>query len=365
MIEYENLKMVNKPYESDFRKVFDSFLDKGWYILGEEVRRFEEEFAEYCGSKYCIGLASGLDALYLSLIALELPANAEILVPSNTYIATILSIINAGLKPVLVEPNLETYNIDPGLVEKNINERTKALMIVHLYGKPCEMDRIMSIADKYHLPVIEDCAQAHGAAFHGKKVGSWGLFGAFSFYPTKNLGALGDAGAITTDNKEMAIKLTALRNYGSQKKYYNDYTGINSRLDELQAAFLRIKLRNLDAINSHKAKLAKIYQAQINPGQVVLPITHEQSKEVYHIFNIRHEKRNALKEYLSENGVKTEIHYPVPPHQQEGYKKYFCNQTYPVSELIHQTTLSLPISSSSTKEDVEKVCFLINKFTGA
>lgn len=362
MIAYENLRLVNQPYEEEFQKVLTNFLAKGWYILGERVKLFEEEFAYYCGSKYCIGLASGLDALYLSLLALELPKGAEVLVPSNTYIATITSIVNAGLKPVLVEPKIETYNIDPALIEENINCNTKAIMVVHLYGKPCEMEAIMAIANQYNIPVIEDCAQSHGATVNHKMTGTWGLFGAFSFYPTKNLGALGDAGAIVTDNEEMAIKLKALRNYGSHKKYYNDYIGINSRLDELQAAFLSVKLKDLDRLNAYKKELAQLYLNNINNPNIILPVKQENISDAYHIFNIRCNQRDQLKEYLLNKGIMTEIHYPLPPNQQKGYLHEIGDKSFPISELIHQTTLSLPISFSSTVEEVMFISSAINDF---
>jgi dTDP-4-amino-4,6-dideoxygalactose transaminase len=362
MIEYESLKKVNEPFEAEFKEAFDTFISKGWYVLGEQVELFEKEFANYCNSKYCIGLASGLDALYLSLIALDLPARAEVLVPSNTYIATILSILNAGLKPVLVEPRIETYNIDPELIEQSITSNTRAIMIVHLYGKPCEMDTIVEIAKKHNLPLLEDCAQSHGATYNGKMTGTFGVFGAFSFYPTKNLGALGDAGAIITDNKELAIKLKALRNYGSHKKYYNDYIGINSRLDELQASFLRVKLRSLDKINTHKTTLAGLYRNLLKSNKITLPAEQENIKDVYHIFNIRLVERDKLKAYLLQNGIKTEIHYPVSPNQQVGYKHLFEGQHFPVAEKIHATTLSLPISASTTSEEVIKICSTINNF---
>lgn len=362
MIEYENLALVNKPYQEKFAAVFNNFLNKGWYVLGEQVSLFEDEFASYCGSKYCIGLASGLDALYLSLIALNLPKNAEVIVPSNTYIATILSIINAGLKPVLVEPRIETYNINPDLLPQYITKNTRALMVVHLYGKPCEMEKIMEIANHYQIPVIEDCAQAHGAHINQKKVGTWGKFGAFSFYPTKNLGALGDAGAVVTDDEELALKLKALRNYGSHQKYYNDYVGVNSRLDELQAAFLRIKLKDLDQSNQHKKELASTYFSSISNKQLTLPVRQEGFYDVHHIFNLRLKQRDELKLFLFKNGIKTEIHYPVAPHHQKGYQKFFKGLSFPISELIHQTTLSLPISNSLTKENVIQISDKISAF---
>jgi dTDP-4-amino-4,6-dideoxygalactose transaminase len=361
MIEYENLKNVNTSFEEEYKNFFNSFLAKGWYILGEQVEVFENEFAEYCGSRFCIGLASGLDALYLSLIALDLPENSEVIVPSNTYIATILSIVNAGLKPVLVEPEIDTYNIDPNLIEAHITSNTKAIMLVHLYGKPCKMDSILAISKKYGLEVIEDCAQAHGASYNDKKVGTWGKLGAFSFYPTKNLGALGDAGAIITDDEALAQKLRALRNYGSNKKYYNNYLGTNSRLDEVQAGFLRIKLRKLNEINQHKNILADIYRQRIVNEHIILPVKLNNAYESWHIFNVRTHERDLLKEHLYANGVQTEIHYPVPPHQQVAYKG-ILNNSYPISEEIHQTTLSLPISYFHTDDDIRYVADVVNSF---
>jgi len=362
MVEYENLKRLNSTFEAQYLEAFKNFCNKGTYILGEEVELFEQAFAAYNGSKYCIGVASGLDALYLSLIALNLPVNSHVLVPSNTYIATILSIVNAGLVPVLVEPRIDTYNINPSEIENHITTRTKAIIIVHLYGKCCEMNAIMEIAQKNNLVIIEDCAQAHGAEYNNKKVGTWGRFGAFSFYPTKNLGALGDAGAIVTDDQHMYIKIKALRNYGSHKKYHNQYLGINSRLDELQATFLRVKLNYLDAIIQHKAALASLYHAYIKNTQVVLPVIQRKREDVYHIFNVRCQRRDELKDFLLTKGIKTEIHYPVPPHHQVAYADLFRGNSYPISEEIHQTTLSLPLSYSHTKEEIIFVSETINTF---
>lgn len=361
MIDYENLNITNKPYESEFRTVFNSFLDKGWYILGEQVKLFEEEFAEFCGAKFCIGVASGLDALSLSLLCLDFPKGSEIIVPSNTYIATILSIINAGHLPVLVEPDIRTYNIDPKNIQKAITKKTRAVIVVHMYGKPCEMDRISVIAKKNNLAVIEDCAQAHGASINNKKVGTFGDFGAFSFYPTKNLGALGDAGAIITDNAEYAKKIFALRNYGSSEKYNNKYIGVNSRLDELQAAFLRIKLKDLVKINLHKRMLAGIYFSELKNHDLILPLQNSDF-HVFHIFNIRLKERNNLKKFLLEHEIRTEIHYPIPPHIQDGYKGILGNQEFPISTEIHNTTLSLPISIGTSEDQVREVCNAINSF---
>ncbi len=362
MIEYENLNKVNKVYEEHFKEALNSFLVKGRYVLDSEVEKFENEFAEYCGSKFCIGVSSGFDALYLSLLALNLAKDSEVLVPSNTYIATIFSILRAGLKPVLVEPRINTYNMDPDRIEHHLNSKTKAIMLVHLYGKPCEMDAIKALADNNGLHLIEDCAQAHGATFNGRKVGTFGIAGAYSFYPTKNLGALGDAGAIITADEEMASRLMALRNYGSEKKYHNKYIGINSRLDELQAAFLRIKLRNLDELNAHKINLANIYLKRIVNKSLVLPVVQRGIQDVWHIFNIRHNNREELREYLLSKGITTEIHYPLPPHKQTACLEIFKGHKFPISEEIHRTTLSLPISVMHTNPDIEYISDVLNQY---
>ncbi len=365
MIEYENLNKVNSRFEESFRDAFNDFLEKGRYVLDSEVEQFENEFAEYCGSKFCIGVASGYDALYLSLLALNLPKDSEVLVPSNTYIATIFSIIQAGLKPVLVEPRIETCNIDPDEIRRHLVSQTKAIMVVHLYGKPCEMDSIKAIAEHHGLHLVEDCAQAHGAAFNEKKVGTFGIAGAFSFYPTKNLGALGDGGAIITDDQEMADKLRALRNYGSEKKYYNKYIGLNSRLDELQAAFLRIKLRHLDELNGHKVCLANIYLRAIRNENIILPAVQKGIEDVWHIFNIRHPGRDELRKHLLAHGIKTEVHYPLPPHKQAACLKFFEGLHFPVSEAIHQTTLSLPVSVMHTTRDIQYISEVLSQYEPA
>lgn len=359
MIEYESLGRLNKSFEEEYLQCFKDLLDSGWYILGKQVTIFEEAFAQYCGTKHCIGVASGLDALMLALRSFDFPAGSEVLVPSNTYIATILSILQCGLKPVLVEPDIHTYNIDPLKIEEKINCNTKAIMIVHLYGKACDMDPIMQIANKYELPVIEDCAQAHGAMYKGQKVGTFGI-GAFSFYPTKNLGALGDAGAITTNNPDMNDLFRALRNYGSKIKYQNDYIGYNSRLDEIQAALLNVKLKYLDQINLHKRSLAAIYLKELK-DDFIKPNVSTECFDVYHIFNIRHPKRDKLKEYLLKSGIKTEIHYPIPPHRQKAMHGILEGE-YPISEEIHHTTLSLPISYGHFEDDICRVVDILNKF---
>lgn len=362
MIEYENLNKLNSFFQDEFNKSFKKFLEKGWFILGSNVSTFEEEFRSYCNAKYFIGVASGLDALLLSLKALNLPAGSQVIVPSNTYIATILSILQANLKPILVEPDIRTYNLDPTKIEASITHQTKAIMIVHLYGKPCKMDSIIDIAKKHHLPIIEDCAQAHGAMFKNKKVGTFGRFGAFSFYPTKNLGALGDAGGVSGIKEEDALTIRRLRNYGSDVKYYNELIGYNSRLDEIQAGFLSIKLKKLDLINSHKRELAKIYLDSLKEN-FIKPYVDEECYDVYHIFNIRHEKRDLLREYLTKKGIHTEVHYPIPPHKQKAMKDILDERKeYPISEEIHRTTLSLPISFFHTAKDIENTVKVLNSF---
>lgn len=361
MIEYENIGRLNQPFNEAFELAFKEVIDSGWYILGNKVKQFETEFAAYCHTQHCIGVANGLDAIILALRAYEFQPGDEVIVPSNTYIATILAIVHNGLKPVLVEPDLNTYNIDPKKIEEKITPKTKAILVVHLYGKLCEMPEIINIAQKHDLKVIEDCAQAHGAHHKGKKAGNWGHYGAFSFYPTKNLGAIGDGGAVTTNDAELAKKISTLRNYGSQKKYYNEVVGYNSRLDEIQAAFLSIKLQALDQINNHKRKLADVYLNTLNED-FVLPVVQPDYFDVYHIFNVRHPKRDELRQHLLDNGIKTEIHYPVAPVDQEAMKGILDGQETPIAQLIHATTLSLPISFYHTEADVIRVVEAMNNF---
>jgi dTDP-4-amino-4,6-dideoxygalactose transaminase len=361
MIYYENLGALNLPFIERYKAKFADILDSGWYVLGNEVTQFEKEFAEYCGVNYCVGVANGLDALTLSLIACEFPLQSEVLVPSNTYIATILSIINAGHIPVLVEPDIQTYNIDASLIESKITTKTKAIMPVHLYGRLCDMTHIAKIAVQYNLKVIDDAAQAHGASLNGKKAGAWGDLTAFSFYPTKNLGSLGDAGAVTTNNADYADKVKTLRNYGSHKKYYNDLVGMNSRLDELQAGFLRVKLEFLDKINEHKNKLAAIYHQELS-GKFIKPVIDADYFHVYHIYNIRHSERDRLKAFLEEKGIKTDIHYPVAPNKQRAMKGILDHEKTPIAEEIHNTTLSLPISYSHSESDILNICKIMNRF---
>ena len=361
MIDYENLGKLNQPFFKSFEKSFKETLESGWYVLGKNVQNFENEFASYTSSKHCLGVASGLDALILALKAFNFEPGSEVIVPSNTYIATILAIMHNGLKPVLVEPDINTYNIDPLKIEEKISTKTKAIMVVHLYGKSCEMDKIIAICDENQLKLIEDCAQSHGAKFKNTQTGTFGDFGCFSYYPTKNLGALGDAGSITTDSLELLEKVKKLRNYGSSEKYKNEVIGYNSRLDEVQAGFLSIKLKSLDEINKHKRKLATIYLEGLS-DEFIKPQVHPDYFDVYHIFNIRHTRRDELKEYLLNNGIKTEVHYPIAPNHQEAMKDAIGHENYPISELIHQTTLSLPISYFHTENEVKQVVEIMNKF---
>jgi dTDP-4-amino-4,6-dideoxygalactose transaminase len=360
MIEYENLGKVNQKLFDKYQNKFDEILKSGWYVLGKNVSGFEKEFAVFCEVNYAIGLASGLDALILAIDAFSFPEDSEIIVPSNTYIATILAILRNGFKPVMVEPDIRTYNIDPTKIEAKISANTRAILPVHLYGKSCDMDPIMAIAKKYQLEVIEDCAQAHGALYKGKKIGSFGI-GCFSFYPTKNLGALGDAGAITANNKDFADKIFSLRNYGSSKKYYNDLIGYNSRLDEIQAGLLSVKLEVLDEITNHKRKLASLYHAHLD-SRFIKPVVDDDFFDVYHIYNIRHQKRDELRAYLLENDIKTEIHYPLAPHKQKAMLG-ILDGAYPISEEIHETTLSLPISYFHKDEEIMQVIEVLNNFS--
>jgi dTDP-4-amino-4,6-dideoxygalactose transaminase len=360
MIEYENLKLLNEPFFQAYKDAFSETLESGWFILGENVNKFETEFADYCGIKHCIGVASGLDALALALKVYDFSPGSEVIVPSNTYVATILSIYQNNLIPVLVEPRIDTYNLNPELVEQSVTERTRAIMVVHLYGKMCDMDPIEKIAKKYNLKIIEDCAQAHGAEYKGKKAGTIGNFGAFSFYPTKNLGSLGDAGAVTTSDNELSVKIKSLRNYGSKVKYLNEYLGWNSRLDEIQAGFLSIKLRALDNINTHKRTLAHLYSTNIK-DDFIKPHISPDCFDVYHIYTVRHPDRDKLRQYLLKHDIKTEIHYPVPPHKQKALLG-LIKTDFPISNEIHETTLSLPISYFHTESEVSYIIDTLNKF---
>ncbi len=365
MIKFLDLQKINAQYKTELTKAFNRVLDSGWYIMGAELKLFETDFANYCGTKHAIGVANGLDALILIIRAYKemgiFHDGDEILVPSNTYIASILAISANNLVPILVEPKLETFNIDVLLLESKITSKTKAILPVHLYGQLCDMPNINAIAKKYNLKVIEDCAQAHGAILENKKAGNWGDAAGFSFYPGKNLGALGDAGAITTNDDDLASCLRALLNYGSQVKYKNLYKGVNSRLDELQAALLNVKLNNLDEETTVKRKIAGRYLTEIRNPKIILPKVVIDLAHVWHLFVIMTNKREELQEYLSDNGVQTVIHYPIPPHKQEAYKEW-NDMSFPISELIHQTVISLPLSAVMTSEEVDEVINVLNAY---
>ena len=376
MIKFLDLQKINLSYQEQFQEKMKLVLEKGWFILGDEVKLFETNFANYCGTKYCIGVANGLDALILifkGYIALgKIQKGDEVIVPSNTYIATILAILQADLVPVLVEPNIETYNINPDLIEEKITPKTKAILPVHLYGQLAEMEKINAIAKRHNLLVVEDAAQSHGAkhsVFSNQSQFSVTRdpqptilnASAYSFYPGKNLGALGDAGAITTNDDELAKVLYSLRNYGSNKKYYNEFIGINSRLDELQAAFLNVKLPFLDAENDRRRQIAKRYLSEIKSDKIVLPKVDSFDLHVFHLFVIRTKKRQELQDYLLENQIETVIHYPIAPHKQKAFHNW-NDLSFPFSEKIHDEVLSLPISPVLTDEEVSFVIEILNGY---
>ena len=369
MIPFLDLKKINLQYREQLVQACTDVIDSGWYIGGNALEQFEQEFASYCGTRYAIGVANGLDALILTLRAwIELgliKSGDEVIVPANTYIASILAISANGLTPVLVEPNVDSFNIEPNNIKQVITAKTKVILAVHLYGQLADMPAIVQIAKQHDLLVLEDAAQAHGAARDGKKAGAWGDAAGFSFYPGKNLGALGDAGAITTSDENLASMLQALRNYGSHEKYKNLVKGVNSRLDEIQAAMLSVKLKFLEQEIAHRRKIAQIYLNGINNPLIELPyvVTDvEQAKQhVWHLFVIRCEKRQQLQNYLTQNGVQTLIHYPIPPHKQAAYPE--LNQlSFPTTEKMHDTVLSLPISPVLSIEEAETVVTLCNHF---
>ena len=370
MIPFLDLKIINAQYRNELAQAAIDVIDSGWYVQGEQVEVFEREFADYCGAKHCIGVANGLDALILTLRAWKelgkLKEGDEVIVPANTYIASILAITENRLVPVLVEPDVDSYNLCPRNTEAAITPKTKAILPVHLYGQLADMPAIMDIAKRHNLLVLEDSAQAHGASMSGKKSGNWGDASGFSFYPGKNLGALGDGGAVTTNDEELATTIRALGNYGSHKKYENLYQGVNSRLDEMQAAILRIKLRHLEVEIIQRRKVAQAYQKGIKNKTLVLPAQHCDSSptgenHVWHLFVIRTQKRESLQQYLTEQGVQTLIHYPIAPHQQQAYKEW-ASQSYPLTEEIHKEVISLPISPVMSEEDVKAVIKAINEF---
>jgi dTDP-4-amino-4,6-dideoxygalactose transaminase len=366
MIHFLNLKKINQPFKVAFQKKMKQFLEGGWYILGNEVKQFETDFATYCGTKHCIGVGNGLDALVLIFKAYihlgKLEKGDEVIVPANTYIASILAILQADLVPVLVEPNLETFNINPEAIEAKITSKTKAILPVHLYGQLCEMKTINEIAQKHNLLVIEDAAQAHGSQFsENEKAGNLGHAAAFSFYPGKNLGALGDAGAITTNDDELANVLFSMRNYGSKVKYENEIIGVNSRLDELQAAFLNIKLKQLESENEFRRSMAKRYLSEIKNDKITLPNWDLSQNHVFHLFVIRTADRLALQNYLKDNGIETMIHYPIPPHKQKALVNW--NQlSFPITEKIHNEVLSIPLNSGLKASEIQHIITVLNKF---
>ena len=362
-VPFVSFRPMEKELDKELRAAFERVYTASWYIEGKEDEAFEKEFAEYCNAGYCVGVGNGLDALMLALKALGIKEGDEVIVPSNTYIATALAVTYVGAKPVFVEPDISTFNINPSLIEEKITDKTKAIMPVHLYGQACDMDPIMEIARKHNLKVIEDCAQAHGAFYKGKKVGTFGDAAGFSFYPGKNLGALGDAGAVITNNKEVADKVRALGNYGSDYKYHHIYLGNNSRLDELQAAFLRAKLSILDKMNEERRRIANRYLAEIKNDNVVLPSFKEDYVPVWHIFGIRSDRREELEKYLNDNGVGTNKHYPIPIHLQKCYESLGMHEgDLPVAEEISSTELSIPMFYGMTDDEINQVIDTINNF---
>ena len=365
MIPFLNLKKVNEPFEIALQEKMKQFLASGWYILGNEVKTFETNFANYCGVKHCIGVGNGLDALVLIFKAYiklgKLQKGDEVIIPANTYIASVLAVMQADLVPVLIEPRLETYTIDSEKIEAKITPKTKAILPVHLYGQLCEMKVINSIAKKHNLLVVEDAAQAHGAMWNGIKAGNFGNAAGFSFYPGKNLGALGDAGAITTNDDALAEVLFSMRNYGSKVKYENEIIGVNSRLDELQAAFLNIKLGHLDAENESRRTIAIRYLSEIKNDKIVLPQWDESNNHVFHLFVIRTDNRLALQNYLKECGVETMIHYPIPPHKQKALATW-NHLSLPITEQIHNEVLSIPMNSSLTNDEIDYIISKLNVY---
>jgi dTDP-4-amino-4,6-dideoxygalactose transaminase len=354
MVPFLDLKAINLRHKEQFHEALDRVLDSGWLILGKEVESFEQEFADYCGVKFCIGVANGLEALHLTLKAWDISPGDEVLVPSNTYIATWLAVSQSGATPVPIEPNVNTFNLDPSLIEAAITPQTKAIIPAHLYGQSADMGPIMNIARRNNLKVLEDAAQAHGATYQGKKVGNLSDAAGFSFYPGKNLGALGDAGAITTNDADLAKKLRSLRNYGSEVKYQNNIKGFNSRLDEIQAAFLRAKLPTLDSDNQIRAEIAMEYSEAFRGLKgLSLPIISDDCLHVWHLFVIRHLKRNEFKLNLEKKGVSTLIHYPISPHAQVAYKNWdYSSYSFGITNRLHAEVLSLPISPVMTKQEV-------------
>ena len=365
MIKYCDLKKITDIHEPQLSEAINRTVQSGWYIMGNEVKNFEQQFAEYCGCRYCIGTGNGLDALTIIMLAYKeigiMQDDDEIIVPANTYIASILDIIQAGLKPVFCEPSWESCNINPENIEKLITPRTKAIMAVHLYGRCANIPQIEKIASKHSLKIIEDSAQAHGAMIAGRRTGNLGDAAGFSFYPGKNLGALGDGGAITTNDKELADTARAIANYGSQKKYVNIYKGVNSRLDEIQAAILSVKLQHLDADNERRREIAERYNAEIKNPLITLPQIGNREEHVFHVYPIFCKQRELLQQHLLKNGIETIIHYPIAPHKQQALKE-FKHLELPITERIHSQELSLPCHQAMSNDEVQKVIEAVNSF---
>lgn len=362
-IPFVSFRPMEKELSVALKDAFERVFERSWYIGGVEGENFEKAFAEYCGTQYCVGVGNGLDALMLVLKALGIGAGDEVIVPSNTYIATALAVTYVGATPVFVEPDICTFNINPSLLEEKITDKTKAIMPVHLYGQACDMDPIMDVAKKHSLYVVEDCAQAHGATYKGKKVGNFGDAAGFSFYPGKNLGALGDAGAVVTNKKELADMVRYLGNYGSDYKYHHVYKGNNSRLDELQAAFLYEKLSHLDRMTEERRRVANKYTEGIKNEKIVLPYVMKECEPVWHIYGIRCKEREALEKHLNDRGIGTNKHYPIPMHMQECYKDLGIGEgTLPIAEEISATELSIPMYYGMTDEEVQYVIDAINEF---
>ncbi|MGA0555901.1 DegT/DnrJ/EryC1/StrS family aminotransferase [Larkinella sp. VNQ87] len=360
MISHLDLRQVNEPYLTALQEATARVLASGWYVLGRELEAFENQFAAYCGTKYGIGVGNGLDAINLILRAFAFPAGSEVIIPANTYIATILPITDLGLVPVWAEPDPRTYTLDAEKLEPLITEKTRAIAVVHLYGRCCDMAPIRALAEQYNLRLLEDAAQAHGAAYGGRKAGNWSDAAAFSFYPTKNLGALGDAGAVVTNDDALAQRIRLLRNYGSEQKYIHQIPGVNSRLDEVQAAMLMVKLPHLDADNRRRQDLAARYLREIRHPAVILPPADRIYDDVWHQFVVRHPNREAFMAYLAQQGVGTAIHYPVAPHRQDAYTDYrrLC---LPVTEQLHREVLSLPLNTALTDAEADYIIQTINQ----
>lgn len=363
-INFNELKRGYEKYKEEYNNAVINVLESGWYILGENVEKFETNFSQFIGSKYCVGVNSGLDALILAVRALNIGYGDEVIVPANTYIATVLGITENMATPVFVEPD-EYYNLDADKIEEKITDKTKAIMVVHLYGQAANMKKIQDIATKYNLYLLEDCAQSHGAKFEGRTTGTFGDIGCFSFYPTKNLGAFGDSGAIVTDDEEIADKMRMLRNYGSKKKYYNEIEGVNSRLDEVQAALLNVKLSHYDELRTEREKIAQKYLNEIKNPKIILPKIRKGAEHVWHLFVVQNENRDKLQNYLNENGIGTQIHYPIPPHLSEAYKYLgYKKGDFPITEKQANSVLSLPIYDGITNEEAEYVIKAINDYKG-